>query len=658
MMRNTFFATIPTTVAGRAMFVLGLAGIVALFLALAARPAYAATFTVDRTDDSVTASACTTAAAEDCSLRGAIAAANAAPGPDTIDFASGLTTFTLNITGTHEDENVNGDLDVKDDLTIDGGSSGVTIEGTTGWSERVIDVIGGSTVASRTDVTITEVTVRNGNATVGGIESSKGGGIQVNGNAKVFGGASLTLQQSTVTDNTAVGVGGGIHDQGGSSITLQDSTVSNNTAGNNVNGGGGAIFSSGTLSLTNSTVTGNEGVGLGGGIHFGSYAGSPTLTMTDSTVSNNTVANAGGFTNGGGIYLFGSTMTATLTNSTVSNNTAENNGSQSNSAGQGGGIYVDSGAVTLANSTVSGNTAKNGSQLDADGDGGGVYTLSGVALTLANTTITSNTAGDPGTGGAGGGVFGTTGSTTTLRNTIVAGNSADIAANFAATPTSQGYNLLGENPGGLAATDIVNSNPLLGPLANNGGSTQTHALQTGSPAIDAANPAVPGSGSPACEATDQRGETRPQDGDGDSTATCDIGAFEKAGGGGGGDTTAPTVFSVNPSEGQTGVSRTTNITVTFSEAMDTSSFDTNTVKLTRGTTSVPFTMEEPSTDGSGRTVLTLDPFGPTTQKLGKRKTYTVTVEGTNPAGDSFAVKDLAGNDLAEDKVWTFRTKRR
>ena len=119
----------------------------------------------------------------------------------------------------------------------------------------------------------------------------------------------------------------------------------------------------------------------------------------------------------------------------------------------------------------------------------------------------------------------------------------------------------------------------------------------------------------------------------------------------------PTVFSVNPSEGQTGVSRTTNITVTFSEAMETNSFDENTIKLTRGTTPIPFTMTT-STDGLGRTVLTLDPFGPTTQKLGKRKTYTVTVEGTNPAGDSFAVKDLAGNDLAEDKVWTFRTKRR
>lgn len=521
---------------------------------LAARPAYAVTLTVDRADDS-TVQNCTSTA-NDCSLRGAISAANSgAPGPDTIDFAPGISTVTLtrsnlqNANPVYEDNNAEGDLDITDDLTIDGGS-GVIIEGTSGWDERVLDVIGGSTVASRTDVTITDATIRNGNATVGGIESSKGGGIQVNGNATVIGGASLTLQQSTVTDNTAVGTGGGIYDAGGSSITLQDSTVSNNTAGNNVNGGGGGIFSSGTVTLANSEVTGNEGVGLGGGIHFGSFAGSPTLTMTDSTVSGNTVANAGGFTNGGGIYFFGASMTATINDSTVSGNTAAS-GSQASSAGQGGGIYADSGSITLSNSTVSGNTAENGSQLDADGDGGGIYALGGVTLTLANATIASNSAGDPGTGGVGGGVFGASGSTTNLRNTIVASNNADIAANFAATPTSQGYNLLGENPGGLAGTDIVNANPLLGPLANNGGPTQTHALQTGSPAIDAANPATPGGGAPACEGTDQRGQTRPQDGDGNGTARCDIGAFEKGSGGGGGDPEM-TIGDVRIKEGNRG----------------------------------------------------------------------------------------------------------
>jgi VCBS repeat-containing protein len=129
----------------------------------------------------------------------------------------------------------------------------------------------------------------------------------------------------------------------------------------------------------------------------------------------------------------------------------------------------------------------------------------------------------------------------------------------------------------------------------------------------------------------------------------------------GGDTTRPTVFSVDPPQGKTGVPRTNNITVTFSEEMDTStsSLNANTVRLVKvGTTptSVPVTITT-STDASGRTVLTLDPFGPTTQKLGKKTTYKLTIEGANDI-DGFAVKDLASNELAADYVSSFKTKRR
>jgi hypothetical protein len=122
----------------------------------------------------------------------------------------------------------------------------------------------------------------------------------------------------------------------------------------------------------------------------------------------------------------------------------------------------------------------------------------------------------------GGGIFATSNaSSTTLRNTIVDANKADIAANLAASPTSQGHNLLGENPGsGLQKTDIVNANPLLGPLQNNGGPTQTQALLSGSPAIDKGS-------NTNCPSTDQRGKARPKDGDGNGKAVCDIGSFEK-----------------------------------------------------------------------------------------------------------------------------------
>jgi hypothetical protein len=432
--------------------------------------------------------------------------------------------------------------------------------------------------------------------------------------------------------------------------------VKDNFAGRGINGFGGGISSGGPLTLTRSTISGNTGTDLGGGL---SLVGISTLSMTDSTVSGNTAVSSGtSSTNGGGIYASNS-GNVTLTRSTVSGNTA--GGSTASGSGQGGGVYADGTNVKLENTTVSGNLAQNGAQSGADGYGGGIYS-NGATYTLANSTIADNTAGVSGTGasGRGGGVYGTTGSSTTLRNTIVAGNTANITANFAANPTSQGYNLIGDaDPGFLfnqPGDQTGVSNPGLEPLADNGGPTKTHALQSGSPAIDAGNPAAPGGGVPACEATDQRGETRPADGDGDSTATCDIGAFEKATGSGGGDTTAPTVFNVDPSEGKTGVSRTTDIKITFSEEMKPSSFDTNTVKLTQGSTSIPVTMTT-GTDSSGRTVLTLNPFGSTTQKLGKKKTYTVTIEGAADA-DGFAVEDLAGNDLAQDKVWTFKTKRR
>ena len=127
---------------------------------------------------------------------------------------------------------------------------------------------------------------------------------------------------------------------------------------------------------------------------------------------------------------------------------------------------------------------------------------------------------------------------------------------------------------------------------------------------------------------------------------------------GGGDTTPPTVASVKPAAGQTGVSRATNVTVTFSEAMSAGSLNADTVKLVKsgGTTRVPLTMTT-STDTGGRTVLKLDPFGPTTQKLAKSSTYKLTVEGAADA-DGLAVEDAAGNEMAQDKTSSFKTKRR
>src|SRR5262249_7450167 len=112
------------------------------------------------------------------------------------------------------------------------------------------------------------------------------------------------------------------------------------------------------------------------------------------------------------------------------------------------------------------------------------------------------------------------------------GNTNDCYPFGFGTPTinSQGYNLIGDTTGCVITGDTTGNKsgvaPNLGPLRDNGGPTFTHALLTGSPAIDAGNPAAPGSGGNACPVDDQRGVTRPQDGDGDTTAVCDIGAYE------------------------------------------------------------------------------------------------------------------------------------
>ena len=266
---------------------------------------------------------------------------------------------------------------------------------------------------------------------------------------------------------------GGILNRG--ILTLNNSNVSGNTS---TNGAGGISNTQGIVTLNNSTVSNNTGP------HFGGIINSEgTMILNNSTVSNNKY---------GGIF---NEDTLTLNNSTVSRNTR---------GGDGGGI-LNYGNSILNNSTVSGNTS--------GGDGGGIANYYGNSI-LNNSTVSGNTSQN----GNSGGIFNSYGSVT-LQNSILAGNSdAGSGPDCTGNIVSSGYNLIGDtsgctfNPG---TGDLTNIYANLGQLV---GSPGYHPLLSGSPAINAGNPAgcTDHLGSPLN--TDQRGATR--------VGGCDIGAYE------------------------------------------------------------------------------------------------------------------------------------
>jgi predicted outer membrane repeat protein len=331
-----------------------------------------------------------------------------------------------------------------------------------------------------------------------------------------------------VSNGKASSNGGGLYLNQGT-ITISDVVISSNKA----NGGGGGIYATSNTNLTllNSVVTNNEATGTnfdGGGL----YLSSPTFTIDGCTFSNNK-AGTGSAATGGGIVVYNNgfaVVTGTIRNSTISGNSA---------GGVGGGLYLAisqvGDSITIQNCTISGNTS--------GGNGGGIQLYSNAqpaTVNILNSTIVNNTAGGIG-GGINVGTGGAASRIVTIANSVIAGNTDTSGANDIVRSTGStlnaSFSLFQTAPAagtinGTSSNVTTGVDPLLGPLADNGGPTFTHLPLAGSPLINAGDPnfAPPPN-------TDQRGDPRVAQG------RLDIGAVEVQAAG------LPTVVTAGPGAG-------------------------------------------------------------------------------------------------------------
>jgi len=485
--------------------------LVVLALFLAGTPiqrVFAASLTVNTTSDVI---------ADDglCSLREAITAANtdtasgasggecvAGSGADTITFDGSVFSTAQIITLTSALPTVTGTL------VINGpGEALLTVDGANSY--RVFYNGSGA------DLTLSDMTIANGSAS-----GDKGAGIYVNA-------STLTASNVTLSGNTSSAYGGAIYVSNSSTVTLTDCTLTGNSIADGATSQGGAIYvSSGvnSVDLTRCTLTNNT-ARFGGAIST-----SGTLTINDSTLSGNTTTSNGG----GAIYVQGGvTKTITLNNTTVSGNTAS----------FGGGIMLVGGNLIVGHSTFSGNSATttsgggaifaqgansaltifnstfSGNSVTPTGTGGGLNIASTVSsITITNSTIAGNTASNSS------GIR-VTSTTATLNNNIIAYNTgSSTQCSFGANPVTIQYSLIEDESCGITngVSGNLASDPLLSALADNGGSTQTRALSYGSPAINAGDNTLAVDDTSTTLSNDQRGNSY----DRIVGGTVDMGAYE------------------------------------------------------------------------------------------------------------------------------------
>jgi hypothetical protein len=357
-----------------------------------------------------------------------------------------------------------------------------------------------------------------------------------------FSGGVLVLSGDILTSNVADFWGGALFNYYGATISITNSTINTNTAYGTF---GGALFNDqGTANISGSTFASDNiddfGLGVGGAIS--SLLG--TLNVSTSTFN----GDGGVFVVGGGA-IYADDISTTISNCTLTSNQAEygagvyqdsndnmvvsgttftdNIASNDTGAVNYGGAFYNSGNAYVYNTTVTANEAEYGGGIFCFGD-----------LTLTNCTVSTNSG--TASSNAGGGIYVDNGETgyagnTTLYNTIVAQNTlsnkttqSDITGTLDVndSKTKSSYNLIGTGgSGGLVNNkrgNKITSSPDLGSLASNGGPTQTMALQSGSPAIDAGSNALAVDNNGNALTTDQRGTGYPRIYNG----TVDIGAYE------------------------------------------------------------------------------------------------------------------------------------
>ncbi len=353
-------------------------------------------------------------------------------------------------------------------------------------------------------------------------------------------GATVTLSGlSLINGSVTISNGGGAIDNSGT-LSISDCTLSGNSAGGDLFGdsGGGAIQNRGSLAISGSTLSGNSCNASGGAIQ--NFYGR-TLTIDNTTLTSNTSGSPTTNSRGGGAIFNQGTLT--IRSSTLSGNSVVRYGG-------GGAIGNQDGSVTISDSTLSGNSTNT----DVNAGGGAIQSYGGgVVIKVINSTISGNTdlssyaprasaisdvygaltvvqSTITGNSPAGVAVEGNVSGSGVLKNSIVAGNGAtDLKINGTGMITTNGANFIG-NPGAVTlpstdktfvSTGKTPAQVLNTTLANNGGPTRTHALVAGSPALDAAVNADALDASGGALTTDQRGSGYQR-----NAATVDLGAFE------------------------------------------------------------------------------------------------------------------------------------